>query len=138
MVGRPTDYTDELGAEICSRMAAGESLASICRDDAMPSRSSVYLWLGIHKDFSDRYARAKEDRADQLFDEMFSIADTENMADTQRARLRVDTRKWALSKMLPDKYGDKLDLNHGGQPNNPLKAVEWVLPSKKLQDGDAD
>jgi Bacteriophage Sf6, terminase small subunit-like len=29
----------------------------------------------------------------------------------QRSRLRVEARKWLLSKALPKVYGDKLDLN---------------------------
>ncbi len=40
-----------------------------------------------------------------------------------RSRLRVDTRKWMLSKMLPKVYGDKLDVNHGVQPENPLASL---------------
>ena len=30
-------------------------------------------------------------------------------------RLRIDTLKWTLSKMLPKVYGDKLDLTSGGE-----------------------
>lgn len=40
-----------------------------------------------------------------------------------RSRLRTDTRKWMLSKVLPKVYGDKLDLNHGVQPENPLATL---------------
>ena len=35
-IGRPTDYSDELAAEILSRIAMGESMRSVCRDPAMP------------------------------------------------------------------------------------------------------
>jgi hypothetical protein len=28
-----------------------------------------------------------------------------------RSRLRVDTRKWLMSKLQPKKYGDKLDVD---------------------------
>lgn len=34
-----------------------------------------------------------------------------------RSRLRVDTRKWYLSKLAPKRYGDKLELSGpDGQP----------------------
>lgn len=105
----------------------GESLRSVCRDDAMPSRETVYQWLSKHEAFADQYAKACDVRADQMFDEIFEIADdgtndfTEqdgearvNGEHIQRSRLRIDARKWALSKMMPKKYGDKLDLNHSG------------------------
>jgi hypothetical protein len=35
------------------------------------------------------------------------VVDHENI---QRARLRVDSRKWILSKMLPKIYGDRSEL----------------------------
>lgn len=38
-----------------------------------------------------------------------------------RARLRVDTRKWLMSKMAPKKYGDKLEL--AGDAKAPLTVL---------------
>ena len=32
-----------------------------------------------------------------------------------RSRLRVDTRKWLLSKALPKVYGDKITTEHTGR-----------------------
>ena len=31
-----------------------------------------------------------------------------------RSKLRVDTRKWLLSKLMPKKYGDKIETQHSG------------------------
>lgn len=64
------------------------------------------------QDFRDQYARAREDQADTYADQMVEIADTED--DPQRARVRIDARKWVSSKLRPKRYGDRLDLNHGG------------------------
>lgn len=108
-------------------MADGESLRSICRDPAMPALSSVFLWVSKYPKFSEQYKLAMASRADAVFEEMFDIADDgsndwmeiqdkdgENVGwklngeHVQRSRLRLDTRKWALSKMMPKKYGDKL------------------------------
>lgn len=33
----------------------------------------------------------------------------------QRSRLRVDTRKWLMSKLAAKKYGDKLDMTTNGK-----------------------
>lgn len=115
--GRPTDYTPELGDLICARLAAGESLKKITDGDDMPGRTTVYRWLREHEAFRNNYTRAAEDRAEHIFDDMFEIADTGNPDDVQRARLRVDTRKWALSKMIPKKYGEKTALV-GGDPES--------------------
>ena len=130
--GRPSAYTPELGAEICSRIAEGESLRSICKDDGMPAMSSIMLWLidGKHEIFSEQYATARRIQAEALADEIFDIADDGrndwmerneeggeayklNGEAVARARLRVDTRKWYLSKVLP-KFADKQQIEHSG------------------------
>ena len=124
--GRPSLYTDALAAEICRRLAEGETLRSVCRDKAMPDKATILRWLADKKkaDFREQYVYAREMQADALFDEALEIADdasgdwTEDKdgkkvvdhENIQRSRLRVDTRKWAAGKMAPKKYGDKLDL----------------------------
>jgi hypothetical protein len=134
--GRPTIYSEELAATICSRLADGESLRAICRDEGMPRESTVRAWaLQETHPFYAQYARAREVAYHSMADELFEIADNgsndwmerndkdnpgyeangEHMA---RSRLRVDTRKWALARMLPKIYGDKTEnttnLNAGG------------------------
>jgi hypothetical protein len=51
---------------------------------------------------------------------------TLNMEHINRSRLRVDTRKWYLSKLAPKRYGEKVDVNVGGQSENPVQTViKW-------------
>lgn len=133
--GRPTIYTQELASEICSRIAEGESLRSVAKDPKMPSVSTVCRWLldTERKEFWEQYEKARNAQAELMFDELLDIADDGendyvlrenkdgsdwwqyNGEAVQRSRLRVDTRKWYLSKVLPKKYGDKLDLTSGGK-----------------------
>ena len=124
--GRPSLYTEALAAEICWRLAEGETLRSVCRDKAMPEKATILRWLADKKkaDFREQYVYAREMQADALFDEALEIADDASgdwstdkdgkkvldHENIQRSRLRVDTRKWAAGKMAPKKYGDKLDL----------------------------
>ena len=61
--------------------------------------------------------RAREVQADHFADEIIEIVDTE--PDANRARVRMDGRKWVSSKLAPKKYGDKVQV--GGDVNNPLK-----------------
>lgn len=112
--GRPSKYTEELANEICARIAGGMSLNKLCKMSDMPDASTVFKWIGEKPEFSHKYAKATTERAELMFDEMLEIADTENIDDTQRARLRVDTRKWALSKLMPKKFGDKQTVEHAG------------------------
>lgn len=108
-MGRPSTYSEELIAEFLYRIAKGRSVKSVCDDDDMPHRATIYEWLSQNSDFSDRYARASEQRADQYFDEMLDIADNALPEEVQKAKLQIDTRKWVLARMNPVKYGDKTD-----------------------------
>lgn len=153
-MARPSDYTPELAALICSRMAEGESVRAICRDDLMPAASSVFLWLSKHKEFSELYARAAESRAHALAEEALEIAD-DGRNDTYddgegntrtdqdviaRSRLRVDTRKWFAARLNPRKYGDKVEQTVVGDPEKPLQTVTtWrlvpLLPAGEVDGG---
>ena len=79
----------------------------------MPSVSTVFRWLTSNVQFREQYEIAIQQRAAVLFEEMLDIADA-GSSDVQRDRLRVDTRKWALAKMAPKKYGDRQVLEHSG------------------------
>ena len=143
MAGRPTKYTEELANDICRRIMSPESLRSVCRDEAMPARSTVHKWLAENDSFSDRYARACSIRADEIHDEMFEIADDGsndwmeiigkdgeslgwkvNGEAVQRSKLRVDTRKWSLARMNPSKYGDKAALELTGKDGGPIEVTD--------------
>ena len=97
------------------------------------SLSEWMLWLSRDDELSERYARAKELQAEMMAEEILTIADDSSddeifiFADTkggkpakvtmnaefvQRSKLRVDARKWVASKLLPKKYGDKINLEH--------------------------
>lgn len=125
--GRPSDYTEELAEIICLRLAEGESLRSVCRDDDMPSKQAVLRWLARNEAFRAQYVRAKAEGAEAIAEELFDIADDGtndwmekldkdgeaigyqlNGEHVQRSKLRIDTRKWYLSKILPKKYGDRI------------------------------
>ncbi len=131
-VGRPTIYTQELADNICAELALGQSLRTVCAMEGIPSVKTIFNWFRTKEGFVQQYARAKEESADAMADEILDIADdgsndfmeitkgsvTYNVEDrevTNRSRLRVDTRKWIMSKMKPKKYGDKLDLTSGGK-----------------------
>ena len=120
--GRPSKHTPEIAATICGRLAAGESLREICEDDALPHRGTVHTWVIEDREgFHDHYTRARQTQALRWAEEILEIGDSENKEDTQRARLRVDTRKWLLSKVLPKVYGDKQTHEVTGADGAPLE-----------------
>jgi hypothetical protein len=129
-MGRPSSYTPEVAAEICRRLAEGESLRAICDAEEMPAASTVIGWaLENREGFSEHYTLARQIQAHLYVDEMLDIADdgrndwmerldadgqgvgwTQNGEALNRSRQRIDTRKWVASKLLPKIYGDKLAL----------------------------
>jgi len=149
-LGRPSDYTPELAAAICSRIADGESLRTICSADGMPDKSTVFRWLASNEDFRDQYARAREAQADFYAEEIIEISDDGtndwmerrsesekgagvntgwvlNGEHVQRSRLRVDARKWYASKVAPKKYGDKFINEHSGVDGGPVEVVTEIV-----------
>jgi hypothetical protein len=137
-MGRPSDYTQEIADLICEKLCDGESLRAICLSDDMPSRSTVFKWLNDNQYFSDQYARAKEEQAESLADDIIAIADQYDTAkDTlqpdlvQRAKLRIDSRKWVASKLKPKKYGDKVQTEISGKDGGPLQ-LNFVNDDDKL------
>ena len=130
--GRPSIYTPEVASEICERMAAGESLRSICRSEDMPKESTVRLWaLDNREGFYPQYARAMETRMEGLADEILEIADDKS-GDPARDRLRLDSRKWLMSKVAPKRWGDR--TIHMGDPDAPLVVEKVVVEFVKAKD----
>ena len=136
--GRPTKYTKELADKICDRIANSEKgLRAIAKEFDIAT-STIMKWLNEESYFSEQYTHAKELQADYMVESMLDIAD-ETSNDTiitetgerqnsewiNRSRLRVDTRKWIVSKLMPKKYGDKVDVTTNGKDIN-IPIIEWV------------
>ena len=138
--GRPAIFSIDAADAICARLATGEPLSRICRDDGMPSLTTVYKWLREHEEFAKNYARAREDQADTLADETLEISDDGtndwmasndpdnpgyklNGEHVQRSKLRVDARKWAAAHLRPKKYGDLKQVELSGPDGAPLATV---------------
>jgi hypothetical protein len=128
---RTSSYSDEIAETICTRIANGEGLRAICRDEEMPGRQTVLDWLNDEKrlDFRTRYARAREIQGDYLDEEMQAVADTATPETVHVARLRVLTMQWRASKLAPKKYGDKVELEHAGKVQ--IEAVQRSIVDPK-------
>jgi len=138
-MARPTKYTEKLADSICSQLAEGDSMRTVCKPVDMPNKSTLFRWIRTNEEFCNQYTRAKQESADALTDEMLDIADdstndymmkqnengTEyevlNSEHIQRSRLRIETRKWLSSKLKPKKYGDKIQQEHSGPDGSPIK-----------------
>lgn len=156
--GRPSLYTPALIEEIFQRIANGEPLRQICRDEHMPHWNTVYDWLERDQSLSVRFARARERGEEAIAAECLDIADSAkndwmeahgqddagyklNGEHIQRSKLRIETRLKLLAKWNPKKWGEKVDLNHGVQPENPLASMLQRIAGTGLpivKDGDQE
>ena len=136
---------DNIFEYVCQEIEKGRALRNVLKDENMPSTSTFYQWLDNDEVKAKQYARATEVRADIIFDDILAIAD-ENTNDTsinengievvnndviQRSRLRIDARKWVLSKLNPKKFGDKTDITSSGEKisSNDIK-IEIIKPNE--------
>lgn len=138
--GRASAYSEALGQRICEHLANGETLIAVCRrDDIQVSERTVRTWAADpDHPFSPNYARAREIGYHRLADQIIEIADNVTITDTldpatvQRDRLRVEARKWLLSKALPKIYGDKVELT--GKDGGPIETRQTLDLSKLTDD----
>lgn len=104
-----------------------------------------YKTLVVSQEYRELYVRAKADQQDLVVDGMEELADEciEKVLDidvdpktknalVQAYRLKIDTERWTASKLKAGKYGDKLDVNHGGS----VTANLIRYPTKQKVSGD--
>lgn len=153
--GRPPLYTPELAERFCRELASGRMQADICRDEGMPSGTVLWEWRARYPSFAADYARAKLQQCEALAAQTLKEADDillgleeKTIEDPSggvttvrtksdlynRARLRVDTRKWLLSKMFPRDYGDLVGQRENGPAPSEI-IYRWREPGEDLEVG---
>lgn len=165
-LGRPTAYTDMIGAYICRELQLGRTLTSICKNDRVPSLPTIYNWLNrLHPMFNETffksYYEARKIQAETLADETKDIADSASTKEfkektfdskgkavgsrivekdiTAAKALRIDTRKWIAKCLAPNKFSEKMQLTGDeGQPLIPTKTKIVVNFIKSKSDTDSD
>ena len=126
---------------VCTMLAMGLIPKRIAERPGMPSERQIYSWAAeIDSPFSREYARARAIGYTRLADEIIEISDdgsndwmkakggyVVNREATERSKLRVDTRKWLLSKCLPKMFGDKLDVSAKHEAGDSFKQIWTAL-----------
>lgn len=130
-IGRPTTFRQEIADTLCEAVSSGKSMRAACREIGIDN-TMVFRWIDKNEAFGKQYAKAMAVRAELLAQEIVDIADEAEVEATYqgeevkldlssaavaRNRLRVDARKWVASKLLPKRYGDKVQI--GGAEDLP-------------------
>jgi hypothetical protein len=146
--GRPSTYTQAIADAICARIADGQTLRAICREEDMPAWRTVYDWLQADEGFAARFARAREVGADAIAQEVLDIADTPlegirtEIGDDGKTKtvsedmlghrkLQIETRLKLLAKWFPKKYGEKVAI--GGADDLPPLQMAATMSDAQLQ-----
>jgi len=146
--GHPVVWTPEKKVlavqKICKLIATSEQgIHTICSNDpSLPSVSTFLDWKYDDKSIKDDYARAKEDQAEFMEEQILKITNEakeplrnpatgqplrnkdgslmmrKSSEETNYARLAIDTRKWLMAHLRPKKYGERTTI--AGDPDAPL------------------
>lgn len=126
---RPTvKYSAALGGRICALLEEGLSVSKICEAPGMPHKSSVIRWAHDEAHpFAQQYAHARARGYRLHADEIVDIADevVSDAVQVSRNKLRIDARKWVLSKLFPKEYGDKIEV--AADPEAPFTVIETII-----------
>ena len=116
-MSRPSIYSSEIAEAICERLAAGESLVSICKRKDMPGLRTVVRWAAENEGFGAEYARAREAQAEVMDHKILAAADTATK-DPAGARVKIGAYQWRASKLAPKRYSERQVV--AGDPEAPL------------------
>jgi hypothetical protein len=158
-MGRPSTFGDEIFDQICELMGNGQTLVQICRDEAMPDRSTVLRWIANDDGKRRKYDAARRACVEYWSDQIIEIA-TDGSKDTKidrrgrrscdwewlgRSKLRVETMFKLMGKINPERYGDKLpEAIHARQIEaaeqqslaRPITKIEHVIVEPGGRDDD--
>lgn len=132
-------YSQEIADAICSKLAEGNSLRSVLREEGMPSIGTFLRWVSERPELADQYAHARALCIDAMAEDIIDIADTPQIGQktvskasgleitegdmVEHRRLRIESRKWLLAKVAPKKYGDRITQEHTGEGGGPVRIV---------------
>lgn len=120
------EQRDDIIDRVFARIEKGTSLREACRDIGV-AWSSVLRWCDQDDATSDRYARARAGLVDHRVNELHDIADEATPETAAVAKLRIDTRKWELARIMHRNLGDRIQNEHTGKDGGPIQQVTEVV-----------
>lgn len=119
--GRPTTYNMDIATEICNAIASSDLglMHLVKANPHWPERSTIFLWIRTHPEFSNMYTKAKEQQCEVVVEYMQEVMNEphkyiddntgKERTDVPMLRLKMDTMKWHVAKLKPKKFGDIKD-----------------------------
>jgi hypothetical protein len=112
--GPPRKYSEELANRILDAMLHHGSLKKACDlEPGLPDRVTVQRWVIAQPEFAAAYYRVRAAAVEAWVDDMVDIVDRDDI-DPLDKRVRIDARRWIMSKIAPQRYGDKVIIGGDG------------------------
>lgn len=110
-VNVPKWFEPELFESVLERLGEGDTMRTISKEMGF-SKGTFWRICDENPSLADRYARARDVQAHDHFERIIDLAkQVENgEIDPQAAKVAIDARKWAACKLMPRKYGDKIEI----------------------------
>lgn len=130
-----TEEKETILQNIFTEIQNGRAVRNVLKDEGMPDVTTFYRWIEEDVEKSKQYTRAMEFRAEIKFESIEAdyLEEPQRDAETGRIdsawvqlqRLKIDAKKWELSKLNPKKYGDK--TIHSGDEDNPIQTKTTII-----------
>ena len=118
------EQKEEILNNIFNMIESGKSLRFALSQIPLSS-STFFIWIEEDPEKSKQYAYVTDVRTELKFESIEQDYSEEPQRDAetgridsawvQLQRLKIDSKKWELSKLNPKKYGDKIQQEHSGE-----------------------
>ena len=149
---RSTKLTKELTKEICTHITEKKTLIQIYHNENIPTTWTIKKWVTKHEEFDTMYAKTREIQINTFTNQIIEIAEdgsndwieketkknrlieTLDHEHFERSKLRIDTRKFLMSKITRHKYGEKITQKHTKKDNSNLTIKIHINKKTKKKD----
>jgi hypothetical protein len=110
---RTTALTPEIEEKILDMVGSGFGIKTIGAQKGLPHWKTIQSWLAKHGDFAAKYLKARDKSVHNLAEKTLSLAEEtpKTMLDLHHKKLQIDTLKWWAKVLLPDRYGEVVNIN---------------------------
>lgn len=147
----PANQVAEIVSKVCDALEGGaKSVTEACTMADVPE-TSVYRFVdnpekyGLDDELLGRYTRARYGILDACANRIRDLAaivegmDGDDQVKVSRAKLRVESEKWLLARLMPKTLGDKQQVDHKSSdgtmtPRAALTPEVAAALNKKLED----
>lgn len=99
---------------MCELLRAGTAIHTMPTEHGLPTRAVIYARMRSDPEFRARVDAARDEWCEFAGETIEAIAEAATPDDVACAKLRIDTRKWIMSRRAPKTWGDRVDVGVSG------------------------